>query len=177
MRQSPAGAAIVLTHRMLVLDAWLCRALDQRRHRAITRDFVDDLLRVLGMEPLGELGIFPAVDERAPGWSFIQPITTSHVSAHYFERPGPAPHLRLDAYSCHPFDWRRLIGVCHRHFRLADWRASLIEREIDAGAGRSVMELSGTGPEAVSHVRLLPDGAGPTGGVPQAAEGRPQGAL
>lgn len=46
------------------------------------RRFIDEVLSALGMTPLGELGIYPAVDQSAPGWSFIQPITTSHVSAH-----------------------------------------------------------------------------------------------
>ena len=140
-----------LEHQIVVLDAGLCEPLDCGRATAITRRFVDDLLNALGMDPLGELGIYPAVDERAPGWSFIQPITTSHVGAHYFEKPGDTPHLRLDAYSCETVDWRSLIRVCHRHFKLAEWRATFIDRQIDPQRERSVVDLAGTGPTVTSE--------------------------
>ncbi len=147
-----------LEHQMLVLDAGLCYRLDFRRYREITRRFVDELLDVLGMEPLGALGIYPAVDQRAPGWSFIQPITTSHVSAHYFEKPGPTPHIRLDAYSCESVDWQSLIRVCDRHFSLGEWRATFIDRQIESRYERTVVDLAGTGLRVTSE-RVLFAGA------------------
>ena len=134
-----------LEHQMFVLDAGLRDPLDCRRYQKITRHFVDDLLDVLGMEPLGDLSIYPAVDQRAPGWSFIQPITTSHVSAHYFEKPGPTPHIRLDAYSCESVDWQRIIHVCDRHFALEEWRATFIDRQIERGHARAVVDIAGIG--------------------------------
>lgn len=143
--QPPSSDTFALEHQMLVLDAGLRHRLDCRRYREITRRFIDDLLDVLGMEPLGALGIYPAVDQRAPGWSFIQPITTSHVSAHYFEKPGPTPHIRLDAYSCETVDWRRLVHVCDRHFALAEWRATFIDRQIEYHHERAVVDLAGSG--------------------------------
>ncbi|MFK7831338.1 MAG: hypothetical protein AB8B57_16310 [Congregibacter sp.] len=143
-----------LTHQILVLDAYLEKRLDKRRYRTITRCFVAELLEVLGMLALGELGIYPAVDERAPGWSFIQPITTSHVSAHYFEKPGIGPHIRLDAYSCESIVWDRLIEVCHRHFCLKDWRATFIEREIDKEKHRTITQLAGIGTRITSNFAL-----------------------
>ena len=146
-----------LEHQMLVLDAGLIAALDVQHYRSITRRFIEDLLGSLGMAPLGELGIYPAVDKRAPGWSFIQPITTSHVSAHYFEKPGATPHIRLDAYSCESIDWRDLIAVCDRHFALGAWRATFIDREIDSQLPRTILDMSGVGPDAESLTALLPD--------------------
>ncbi len=134
-----------LVHEILVLDAFLAKPLEQSRYQSITRDFVSDLLNVLGMEMLGELGIFPAVDQREPGWSFIQPITTSHVSAHYFENPGRRPHIRIDAYSCASIDWNALIRVCHEHFELDEWCACFIDRQLDHPRQRSVVELAGLG--------------------------------
>jgi len=134
-----------LAHEILVLDAFLQKPLDIRRYQSITRNFISELLTVLRMEPLGELGIYPAVDQRAPGWSFIQPITTSHVSAHYFEKPGRLPHIRIDAYSCDSVDWQRLIEVCDRHFGLAEWRASFIDRQIELPFTRKILDLSGEG--------------------------------
>lgn len=147
-------APLQLVHEMLVLDAFLAAPLDDRRIQAITRDFVRDLLAELCMEPLGELGIFPAADLREPGWSFIQPITTSHVSAHYFENPGSRPHIRLDAYSCATIDWTTLLAVCHAHLRLADWFGCFIERQLDQPHRRRVVELAGKGRTVVSKTSL-----------------------
>jgi hypothetical protein len=143
-----------LVHEILVLDAFLTAPLDDRRFQTITRDFVRDMLRELGMEPLGELGIYPAVDLREPGWSFIQPITTSHVSAHYFENPGSRPHIRLDAYSCATINWTTLLAVCDKHLRLADWFGCFIERQLDKPHRRRVVELAGKGRTVVSKNSL-----------------------
>ena len=150
-------APFQLEHQILVLDAGLREPLDFDYHVTITRRFVDDLLDVLGMAPLGELGIYPAVDQRAPGWSFIQPITTSHVSAHYFEKPGRTPHIRLDAYSCETIDWQSLIEVCHWHFALGDWRATFIDRQLETQHERTVIDLAGTGSRVTAERAMLPN--------------------
>lgn len=149
-----ASGDLHLVHEILVLDAFLTEPLDQRYYKSITQGFVDDLLHALQMEPLGALGIYPAVDLREPGWSFIQPITTSHVSAHYFENPGQRPHIRIDAYSCASIDWASLIGVCHQHFHLDDWCACFIDRQLERPHQRSVIELSGVGANVISEVSL-----------------------
>lgn len=145
----------VLVHEMLVLDAFLEKPLEECQHESATRRFVSELLWVLGMEPLGELGIFPAVDEREPGWSFIQPITTSHVSAHYFENPEGQPHIRLDAYSCASIDCRSLLAVCHKHFRLDTWLACFIERQLDRPNRRRLVELAGIGANVQSESPMI----------------------
>ena len=146
--------SFALRHQILVLDAYLEHALDVEARRSITERFVDDALGVLGLEPLGPLALYPAVDERAPGWSFVQPITTSHISAHYFERPGKGPHIRVDAYSCDRIDWHALVRVCHRHFALDGWRATFIDREIDGHRSRRITDLSGRG-DVVTHRRTV----------------------
>ncbi len=163
--RSPDRTDFHLVHEMLVLDAFLEERLDQRQYETITRQFVDELLGVLDMQALGELGIYPAVDARAPGWSFIQPITTSHISAHYFEKPGRSPHIRLDAYSCESIDWGLLIRVCHGHFILSDWHATFIERHIDAHGQRRVIDLAGVGPQVTSESVLSPNPESNKGGV------------
>lgn len=152
----PRHEPLHLVHHILVLDAFLTEPLDCRRYVEITRHFIDDVLTVLDMQPLGELGIFPAVDKRAPGWSFIQPITTSHISAHYFEKPGRMPNIRLDAYSCESIDRDQLIRLCHEHFRLSDWHATFIDRRIDRTADRIVVDLTGIGKQTISECLLSP---------------------
>ena len=151
----PETSGHYLAHEILVLDAFLAFPLDQSRYESITRDFVSDLLVMLGMDPLGELCIYPAVDQREPGWSFIQPITTSHVSAHYFENPGQRPHIRIDAYSCASIDWRALVEVCHRHFAFEDWCGWFIDRQLEHPDRRHVIELSGAGVEVNSETPML----------------------
>lgn len=153
--KDPAHAAahkpFRLVHEIVVLDAFLQEPLDSRRFETITKAFISDLLNVLKMEALGQLGIYPAVDQRAPGWSFIQPITTSHVSAHYFEKPGRMPHIRLDAYSCDSINWSQLIEVCHNHFKLEEWHASFIDRQIGRRSERKVVDLTGVGARVISE--------------------------
>ena len=153
--KDPAHAAghkpFRLVHEIVVLDAFLQEPLDSQRFEAITKAFISELLSVLKMQALGQLGIYPAVDDRAPGWSFIQPITTSHVSAHYFEKPGRMPHIRLDAYSCDSIDWKQLIEVCHKHFRLEEWHASFIDRQIGRRSRRKVVDLTGVGARVLSE--------------------------
>lgn len=145
-----------LLHQIFVLDAYLERPLDCAAQDSITKNFINDFLSVLGLEPLGPLGIFPAVDDRAPGWSFIQPITTSHISAHYFEKPGKAPHIRIDAYSCDEVDWQKLVSVCHQHFQLADWRGTFIDREIDQELKRPILDVRGVGDYVQKNQVLTP---------------------
>ena len=151
-------SSFALIHQILVLDAYLEDALDTTAMSAITERFVDDALDVLGLEPLGPLGLYPALDERAPGWSFVQPITTSHISAHYFEKPGEGPHIRVDAYSCERIDWHSLIRVCHRHFALAGWRGTFVDREIDGHRPRWIIDLTGRG-DVVTRRRTLDSAA------------------
>ena len=134
-----------LRHEILILDTHLSAPLDETRQQKITKDFVVDALAALGMSPLGELNVFPATDLRAPGWSFVQPITTSHLCGHYFLKPGRDPHLRLDTYSCESIDWQTLVQVCDDHFRLADWRANFIDRQIEQQSIRPVLEINGFG--------------------------------
>lgn len=165
-RRQPEQEPLHLVHHILVLDAFLTKPLDGRQYMYITRRFIDEVLSVLDMQALGELGIYPAVDQRAPGWSFIQPITTSHISAHYFEKPGRMPHLHLDAYSCDSIDWDRLIDVCHSHFGLSDWHATFIDRRIDCKAERTVVDLTGVGKRVISECALSPGAPGTTGGDP-----------
>jgi hypothetical protein len=148
-------APFALKHEHFLLDAYLRAPLAQRRMRPITQRLVADLLAALRMEPLGELAIFPAADQRAPGWSFLQPITTSHMSGHYFLRPGRHPHIRMDVYSCESVDWREIIRVADRHLGFSAWRGTFIDRQIDIGIPRSALELMGRGAAVESVMQIF----------------------
>lgn len=143
-----------LDHEIFILDAYLKKPLDQSQMEPWTRKFVDNVLATLRMEELGPLQIFPAVDLRAPGWSFLQPITTSHMSGHYFEKPGKHPHMRMDFYSCAAINYRKLINVCDEFMELGQWRATFINRHIDDG-DRNTMHISGEGNQVLDEMDLL----------------------
>lgn len=145
-----------LQHEIFILDAHLEKPLDASRQDEITNTLVRKLLVTLGMEPLGPLNIYPALDLRAPGWSFIQPITTSHISGHYFEKPGRDPHIRMDLYSCESVHWEKVIETCHTELQLSDWRASFIMREIEHYQPRKIVDICGKGTTILHQTELNP---------------------
>jgi S-adenosylmethionine/arginine decarboxylase-like enzyme len=97
-------AKVGLMHKILIIDAELQNALPSVDYHAFVENLAVEMMYVLDMKPLGPIGIFEALDDTEPGWSFIQPITTSHISAHYFSKPDPKPHIHIDIYSCKNFD-------------------------------------------------------------------------
>ncbi len=139
-------AELVLEHHMVVLDANLKKLLDPEQKQTLTGALIRDLLTTLKMEPLGELSIYDAVDLRAPGWSFVQAITTSHISGHYFEKPGRLPHVHLDIYTCKPLQFEQVLRVVDHHLHLANWVGTFICRDMDLGQRRT-WELQGFGGE------------------------------
>jgi len=144
-----------LLHEIFVLDAYISRPLAEETRHDDARGFVQQILDVLKMEPLGSMQFHDAVDDRAPGWSFVQAITTSHVSGHYFEKPGRMPHIRIDFYSCQSVDWKTVVQVAHRYFGLDTWRATFINRQIDSG--RSILDIQGSRDVVLYEHEVLPD--------------------
>lgn len=139
---------------MLIIDANLKDLLDQSRMHEITRNLIQELLAELKMFELGPLEIYDATDPRAPGWSFIQPITTSHISGHYFYEPdGSNPNIHMDFYSCSPFDWKTIIPILDKHLALAKWHADFLYRK-DVMEDRDIWEISGNG-KRISTENLL----------------------
>ncbi|MCA9370888.1 MAG: hypothetical protein KC680_02930 [Candidatus Peregrinibacteria bacterium] len=149
-----SAAHFKLEHEIFILDAYLKDPLDQSQMESWTRKFIDAILGALRMEELGPLQIYPALDLRAPGWSFIQPITTSHISGHYFEKPGKHPHIRLDCYSCASINWKKIIKVCDEFMHMGLWRATFINRQIDEGQ-RDAFHISGEGSMVLDELDLL----------------------
>ncbi|MBU0766363.1 hypothetical protein KKF55_01075 [Patescibacteria group bacterium] len=153
---TPAPSNFTLFHEIFILDAYIQRKLDESKKDSITKNLVNDLLTALRMDPLGDLNIFPAVDLRAPGWSFIIPITTSHIAGHYFEGPGRRPHIRMDTYSCASVNWRKLIDILHKHIGLEKWRATFIDRQIGVdGSERMMVDIYGVGDQVLDERKLF----------------------
>lgn len=140
---------LVLKHEILVLDAVLKKELDPKSRKQDCVRLIKHLLRSLKMEELGPLQFYDAADLRAPGWSFIQPITTSHISGHYFEKPGDAPHIHIDIYSCDSVDYQIVINILNDHLDLAEWSADFIERNTESSS-RNVVRIVGNGSRILS---------------------------
>lgn len=118
-----------LNHEHFILDAELAPLVFANRHETTTA-LAADLLVGLQMEELGPLQIYDATDIQFPGWSFIQPITTSHFSGHYFEEANGVSHIHIDIYSCTSFDWQRVMEIIKKHLPVSRWSANFIMRGI-----------------------------------------------
>lgn len=119
-----------LKHEIFIIDANLKKELNEAEMNSITNGLINSLLSELEMAKLGPLEIYNSIDPRAPGWSFIQPITTSHISGHYFIEPNKSnPNIHMDFYSCSPFNWRNIIPILHKHLYLKNWQGNFIFRE------------------------------------------------
>ncbi len=139
MIKQVASKHLTLSHEHFILDAEL-KKLDFTKRHETTMALAADLLAGLQMEELGPLQIFDATDERFPGWSFIQPITTSHFSGHYFEEVNGTSHIHMDIYSCTSFDWKSVINILQKHLPLSRWSANFIVRGIGV-MSRKVLEM------------------------------------
>lgn len=140
MSETPHSHGLV--HKHFIFDAELTAALDFSKRQEITHALIDDLLSALGMEKLGPLEIYDAADAEYPGWSFIQPITTSHISGHYFEEKEGVSHIRMDVYSCKNFDEEEVIKIAHTILGTSKWSGTLIARNIDI-TQREITSLEG----------------------------------
>lgn len=130
-----------LVHKHFIVDAELVKPLDFSKRKQITKNLIDNLIEELKMVPLGKLEIYDATDPNYPGWSFIQPITTSHISAHYFEEENIASHIHLDIYSCKNFSWKTLIKILEKHLKMDKWFAYFINRDFSMKS-REVLTLN-----------------------------------
>lgn len=143
-----------LQHELFIFDANLVSHLPRKGFSKVVHGLVRDLLTGLNMKKLGPLEIYEASDLRFPGFSFIQPITTSHISGHYFEKIESSSHIHMDIYSCKPFAWKKIITMLDASLRLADWKANTICRSLDGH--RSCSEIIGRGKKIVKVILLNP---------------------
>ena len=93
--------------------------------KADAQRFVDRLMKEINMKPLGPLVWSPAEDLEFPGQSFVQMITTSHCSLHYFS---DTKEIYFDLYSCRSFDENKAVGLLEEFFRLEEWHGILYKR-------------------------------------------------
>ena len=96
------------------------------------RAFCDELVGAIGMTAFGEpmIAHFAAHNPAAAGYSLVQLIETSSITAHFAEASGD---IYLDIFSCKAFSEETAIAVCRKYFNPASvYRISLLR-----GAGRT----------------------------------------
>jgi len=139
-----------LIHEIFILDANLTEIFNEYNRNEKISNMIDEMLAELNMEKLSPLVINEAVDLSAPGWTFIQPITTSHISAHYFIETNKPSHLHFDLYSCKPFNWSTALQIIDKYFKIDDWSANFIKRDTYT---RSIIEIKGNKLDiALNHI-------------------------
>lgn len=156
-------------HRIFLLDAHLESLVDESNPSEFCEFYFNEVMEATQMKPLAPMSVCPTMDPRAPGFSGVQPLTTSHTSFHYFwepQTPGGDPNVHLDLYSCSPFSYEDIIRVAHKHFGLGVWTGTFIDRDLDPrkrltlqlrGKGDAVLEqlVLTTGKEAPSRIPAL----------------------
>jgi len=87
--------------------------------------FVKDLLVATDMKPLGPLIWSGAEDLDFPGQSFVQMITTSHLSLHYFS---DINEIYFDLYSCKDFNPEKVVELINSYFGLTNYHGIVYKR-------------------------------------------------
>ncbi|MBD3210688.1 hypothetical protein GF318_04880 [Candidatus Micrarchaeota archaeon] len=90
----------------------------KRLDREGARKFLDSVLREIGMKPLGPMSWAEAEDLDFPGQSFVQMISTSHISLHFFSETN---EIYFDLYSCKSFDSEKVLRLLDETFGLRNW--------------------------------------------------------
>lgn len=107
--------------------------------------FVQRLLKEVDMKPLGGLNWAEAEDLDFPGQSFVQMITTSHTSIHYFSETN---EIYFDLYSCKHFDDEKVLALLDQTFGLKDWHGI---KYVRAQGGEPKVEIVGKERIAVAN--------------------------
>lgn len=101
------------------------------------QELVDEILRASRMKPLGAINWAGAEDLDFPGQSFVQMITTSHCSLHYFS---DKDEIYFDLYSCKSFEPEEIISILRKKLGMKQWRGIIYDR--GSGMQSSLLEIS-----------------------------------
>ncbi|MBN2478328.1 S-adenosylmethionine decarboxylase [Candidatus Micrarchaeota archaeon] len=89
--------------------------------------FLNELLVISDMKPLGDMQWAEAEDLDFPGQSFVQMITTSHCSLHFFSETN---EIYFDLYSCKAFEYERVVNLLEKTFQIKSWTGIMYSRAI-----------------------------------------------
>ena len=110
----------------LMLDCSGCERIDAREN---IYNFVKDLVKEIDMVAHGE----PIIEYLLPGdpkqgYSMLQLITTSNISAHFMELDGTA---YFDIFSCKEFDLKVAQNIVTKYFNPKKIKVNFLTRNAD----------------------------------------------
>ena len=94
------------------IDLYDCN-LEKMKDEDSIRAFVKEVLKEIGMIPVGELQLRHFGAKKQIGYSFAQFIETSLLSGHFAETP---KSIYLDIFSCKEYNPQQLIDYAKKHF-------------------------------------------------------------
>lgn len=114
----------------LVLDLGDCDRKAVRSAKTI-RAFTKELVVAIDMIAYGEplLARFATHDRKAAGYSLVQLIETSNITAHFAEFTGD---VYLDIFSCKKFDDDIAVAVVNKYFKPKTVRRTTLARQAEA---------------------------------------------
>ena len=112
----------------LILDLGDCDR-EAIKNPGIIRSFAADLVAAIDMKAYGEpiLEHFATHDPAAAGYTLVQLIETSNITAHFAELSGD---IYLDVFSCKAFSEEQALAVCQRYFAPGRIKRTSLERGV-----------------------------------------------
>lgn len=95
------------------IDIYDCNP-DKIRNADVIRRFVEELCELIEMKRFGETQVVHfGEDERVAGFSMVQLIETSLISAHFANLTNT---IYLDVFSCKPYDPEKVRAFAQEYF-------------------------------------------------------------
>ena len=110
----------------LILDLIDCDR-EAIRNPETIRSFSTDLVDAIDMKAFGApiLEHFAPHDPAAGGYTLVQLIETSNITAHFAEQSGD---VYLDVFSCKAFSEEKALAVCQKYFAPGRIKRTSLER-------------------------------------------------
>lgn len=122
----------------LCLDIAKCKPSSIRCKKTI-ETFTTQLVHDIDMVAFGKPQIVHFGSGNKAGYTLIQLIETSNISAHFCEETNG---LFLDVFSCKPYDTKVVIDVVNKHFEPAYISMKYMERDLPTKDTPNVIELA-----------------------------------
>ena len=111
----------------LIIDAANCTSSSIRSHQTIY-NFTKHLVKRIDMVAYGEPQIIMFGTGNKKGYTLVQLIETSNITAHFVEETND---MYLDVFSCKDFDSHAVVGIVAEYFNPADVKTHILERQAE----------------------------------------------
>lgn len=111
----------------LILDCGDCNR-KAITNRTTIEEFSKELVKAIDMVAYGQPKVvhFADHDEEKAGYTLVQLIETSNITAHFCDKSGDG---YIDVFSCKDFDPQIVINVVRNYFGPGSIRARIFERQ------------------------------------------------